>query len=379
MTIAFLLQDTGVLYGAERATLALIRGLRDAGFFVLVLLIRETRLGIRHSRLEEACYACGIKTVLIVSAGRVSLTVVRQVRHAFEESKADVLHTVGYKADIHGGVASGWGRLFPVVSTVHGWLFRPNLKELVYQWLNLFALRHFTQVVVLSQWYEHYVESRGVRKTVLIRPGLRVDCIPSEPESSTVLDEGSMPFSFGMLGRLSEEKNHAFFLSAACTVATNPEMSNVRFLVAGEGPLRSALEHQTVKMGLANIVEFAGYLSSHEFFRRIHVLVQCSIMDNQPVSMLEAMAWKKPIVATDVGGLPEMLVDQESGYLIRHGDTTTLAARMVEMVCDRRICAKMGMAGRRLLEERFSWERMMNQYMGLYQAIARRRAGSGSA
>ncbi|HAL91779.1 MAG TPA: hypothetical protein DCM68_01985, partial [Verrucomicrobia bacterium] len=161
MKVAFLLQDTRTLYGAEQATVRLVEGLAAAGVSVHVLLLREIRMGAGGSPLAEALRRRAPVEEISVR-GRFSRLAIQRIRDFMAREKVDVLHSTGYKADWHAGFASKWGALFPVVSTVHGWLFRWNVKERFFQALNIRALRRFSRVIVLCDFYESYLRRCGL-------------------------------------------------------------------------------------------------------------------------------------------------------------------------------------------------------------------------
>ena len=217
----------------------------------------------------------------------------------------DVLHSTGYKADWHAYWAAKRGALFPTVSTVHGWLFRWNWKERLFQVLNLRALRHFSRVIVLSDFYERYLRRHGLHPLQLARipTGIQPDEVASEEMAAQLYATPDAVFTFGMLGRLSHEKEHGLMLDAAVQLerhlATSPR--SWRVLVAGDGPLRVQLQRQIERRGLQGRVILAGPMAAADFFQQVHVLVQCSRVENQPMSIMEAMAWMRSTIATRAG------------------------------------------------------------------------------
>lgn len=147
MQVAFLVQDTGRVYGAERATLDLARGL--AGASCAVWLIEETRLGLARSDFKEALLAADLPCQSLPVDCAFCPALIRQLRERVAAERPDVVHTIGPKATTH----AAWGLKgrVPLVTTVHGWLFRPDLKERFYEWLELRAFRRFDRVVTLSR------------------------------------------------------------------------------------------------------------------------------------------------------------------------------------------------------------------------------------
>lgn len=374
MKVVFLLQDTRSLYGAEQATVRLVNGLASAGVSVRVLLLRETRLGEGASPLADA-FRRRVPVEEIPVAGRFSRSVLDRIRECMARERADVLHSTGYKADWHAGLASKQGTLFPVVSTVHGWLFRWNWKERFFQALNLRALRGFSRVIVLCGFYERYLRRHGLTPLQLARipTGVRAEDLAPRAEARRLWEASGEIFTFGLLGRLSSEKDHAMLLRAAARLArdlgTSPRAW--RILIAGDGPLRGALEDRIARMGLADRVELAGWMAAPEFFRRAHVLVQCSRVENQPMSVMEAMAWTRPCIATRAGGLPELVVDGETGRLVPRGRARALAAAMKEYLVAPEKAREDGLRGRERLEADFPFDRMVRDHIGLYEAEAR--------
>lgn len=374
MKIVFLLQDTRTVYGAEQATIRLGEGLACAGVSVCVLLMHETRLGGGTSPLAEALSARFPVTTIPV-AGRFSRAAIGQIRGFMVREQADILHSTGYKADWHAGLASRWGRSFPVVSTVHGWLFRWNWKERFFQALNIRALRRFSRVIVLCDFYERYLRRCGLSPLQIARipTGVRADAMVTRTDASQLWETPRAVFTFGLLGRLSPEKNHALLLRTVSRLAHDLETSprSWRILIAGDGPLRGKLLKQIAHLQLADRVALAGRLEPGDFFRQVHVLVQCSRVENQPMSVMEAMAWTRPTIATRAGGLPELIRTGDTGILVRKGDSRALAVAMKEYLNAPEKAQAAGLRARDCLEREYPFDRMIRDHIELYGAEAR--------
>ncbi len=375
MKIAFLMQDTRAIYGAEQAMIHLAEGLIASGISLRVFLLRETRLGEGGSSLaEEWKRRCSVTEISV--EGRFSRNAIGEIRSVMERERIHVLHSTGYKADWHAGIASDWGRRFPVVSTVHGWLFRRNLKERLFQALNIRALSRFSRVVVLSDFYERYLRGCGFSPLQLARipSGLQADSIVGEAEARALWEAPGDVFYFGMLGRLSSEKDHDLLLRAAARLARDMEHSprSWRIWIAGEGPLRRALERRIRRLGLADRITLAGRMEPRDFFRKVHVLVQCSRVENQPMSVMEAMAWMRPVLATNAGGLPELVRDGETGRVVRKGNARELCMAMKGYLVAPEKARAAGVQARIRLGDAYSFEAMIEQQMGVYEFAIRR-------
>ncbi|MDR0993843.1 MAG: glycosyltransferase [Verrucomicrobiota bacterium] len=371
MNVVFLLQDTRVLYGAEKAALRLVEGLVAAGVSVHVLLLRETRLGGGGSELSAAFERVAPVSSIPVS-GRLSRAAMLHIRAAMTALRGDLLHSTGYKADVHALWASQKCRLFPVVGTVHGWLFRWQLKERLYQALHLLALRRFSRVIALSRFYERYLRRHGLHplQLALIPTGIRPEEVAPRAEARRLWDSPADVFTFGMLGRLSSEKNHRMLLHAAARLAQDLDTSPRpwRIFIAGDGPLRSRLEKTARRLGLDDRVCFAGRLDSADFFRRVHVLVQCSRVENQSMSVMEAMAWMRPVLATRSGGLPEQVLHGETGRLLPRRRIRPLARALKEYVIAPAKAQADGLRARAHVEAAYPFDAMIREHIGLYDA-----------
>lgn len=364
--VLFLLQDTPRVYGAERVTVELMRGLRAAGADVRALLIGESRLGEVPGGMFEAVRHAGVPVERLSVGGRFSWVLVRAVRARLKALPGSIVHTVGYKAHVHALVASRG--LAPAVTTIHGWLVRPEFKERAYEWIELQALRHDEAVVCLSSHYERLLLEKGVARVRLhrITTGLDPSALPSLDQAAAW---AAGPFTVALLGRLSWEKNHGMLLRALQQVRARG--LPVRAVLAGEGPERAAIEAQVKAMGLEGVVEMPGYANVASLLPSVHALVLCSRIENLPLSLLEAMAWARPVVATRVGGIPDLVADGETGYLVPDDDAVALAAKLQYLAENPLLARRLGEAGRRRVETEFSLARSVTNHLALYSMLTR--------
>ena len=376
------MQDTRALYGAERATVRLVAALRRAGVPAEVLLLEEARLAAEGESPLAAAFREVAPVEGIPVAGRISWAAARRIRKRVAAEGAGVLvHSTGYKADVHAVLASRGSRLFPVVSTVHGWLFRRDLKEQAFLAANLWALRRCSRVIVLSRFYEEWMLRHGFTPLQLARipTAYPAERVPAEKDAASLWKDEGMPFVFGTLGRLSEEKDHEMLLRAAARLArlTDGAPRPWRVLIAGDGPLRERLQKRIGRLGLVDRTEMAGPMDSDDFFRRVHVLVQCSRVENQPMSVMEAMAWGRPVIATRAGGLPEWVEDDDpdgspcgegTGRIVPRGDAAALGDALLEAWRNPGRARAEGERGRRRLLAAPGIEAMVRDHIGVYAA-----------
>jgi glycosyltransferase involved in cell wall biosynthesis len=117
----------------------------------------------------------------------------------------------------------------------------------------------------------------------------------------------------------------------------------------------------------------AGFMARDDFFQQAHVVVLCSNMENLPYTILEAMAWSRPVVATRVGGLPDLVDDGATGFLVAPDDAADLAGRLIRLANDGELRNKMGEMGRYKLESEFEVDQMVAKHLDVYQSLAPRK------
>jgi glycosyltransferase involved in cell wall biosynthesis len=172
----------------------------------------------------------------------------------------------------------------------------------------------------------------------------------------------------GLVGRLVPEKGVDVFLRAAALVSA--VVPQARFLVVGDGPLRPDLEHRAAVLGLAGAVTFTGYRSdAPRLLAGLDVLAVPSRSDGSPLVVCEAMAAGVPVVASRVGGLPDLVEDGGSGLLVRPGEAEDLARALVSLLLDPEAARRLGARGRRLAAGR-SHERLVDRMTQLYTDVA---------
>ena len=362
-TVIFLLQDVPQLYGAERVTLDLVQALGER-LQAQLWVIGEQRLGPAPGALSQEAERRGIITHRFPVRGRFSLRLVRELRSRLKHIQDPILHTVGYKAHLHALVAARG--LCPAVTTIHGWLVRPEWKERFYEWLEIRALRHDRAVICLSRYYEERLLGCGVKRERLhvIPTGLDSASLPGREE---IRKQPPDPFTLLLMGRLSWEKNHMLLLRAVQRL--HREGQSIRVILAGEGPERAAIERFIAESDLSDIVRFVGHQPVADLMPLAHALVLCSRIENLPLSILEAMAWGRPVVATAVGGVPDLVVDGETGFLTPPDNEEALAMALAQLSEDGSLVRRLGQAGRERIEREFSLSRCVECHEEIYRGL----------
>jgi len=172
----------------------------------------------------------------------------------------------------------------------------------------------------------------------------------------------------GAIGRLTWKKAYGDLLEAARRVRA--ARKDVEFVIVGDGPLRGELEAQASQLGIANHVHFLGEIHDvRALLRSFDVFVLSSVVEGMPNVLLEALAAEKPAVVTSAGGMPEIVIHEETGLVVPPAAPAVLAAELLRLLARPDDCARFGKAGRQLVERRFSAAAMISSYARLYEEL----------
>jgi glycosyltransferase involved in cell wall biosynthesis len=350
--------------GAERLLVELIRRLDRSG--VLPELCCLKYLGPLGRAVEAE-----IPTFSGLLAGKYDFGVLWRLARLMRRRRIDAVVTVGT-----GGDKMFWGRLaaraagVPVICSA---LHSSGLPDQVELPNRLLAPITDAFIAVAETHRRHLVEHEGcpAAKIRVIPNGVDIERFhprwPNESLRRALHLPAGVPAA-GIVAALRPEKHHELFLRAAALI--REEVPAARFLIVGEGPQRGHLEALAHRMSLGDAVHFLGTRSDvPEVLSLLDVAVLTSHMESSPVSLLEALACEKPVVATRVGSVPETVLDAETGYLVPPGDARAIADRVVELFREPERAQRMGRAGREHVVANGSVERMVSGYEGLLRQI----------
>lgn len=300
------------------------------------------------------------------------LAVQRELRDKLRGQSIDLLCCHGYKADLLGRPAARKLGI-PVVSVSRGWT-AATWKVRVYEAIDRFSLRWMDRVVCVSEGQAEKVRRAGVAETKVrvIRNAIFTDRFgePDEPGRAFLQAHFAWPRShlIGAAGRFSPEKGFGNLIDAAADVVrVHPQAG---FVLFGDGPLRDALAAQIDRLGLRDNFVLAGFRADLDrWLPNFDLFALPSYTEGLPNVVLEAFAARVPVVATAVGGTPEVIQDGSSGYLVPAGDAPSLADRISALLGNERRRATMGMCGYYRVRDHFTFEAQARQYVSLFHEL----------
>lgn len=376
--------SSGGMYGAEAVILNLSRMLNEARHASLLGVFANS--ANPNLQLHAAARKAGIESEPIACKGQVDWSVPSRIREMAARTRADLVHAHGYKADVYVYLALR-GSGLPLVSTCHTWYDNDRLVTL-YGALDRRILRGYAAVIAVSCEVEQRLLSAGVKPEQVHRVRNGIDLRPYEQAAPTLREDGGLQGAadalwVGLTGRLAPEKGVDIFLRAAARVLA--ELPATRFVVAGEGPERDELESLIEELNIGSSVRLLGRRDDMPgVYASLDVLVSSSRQEGLPMSLLEGMASRRPVVATAVGEVPAVVQDGRTGLLVPAEDVEALAKAIAGLLRSPARRERMGAVARAFVEAEFSAARMTEDTLGVYRAAmerqrarARRMAGRG--
>ena len=291
----------------------------------------------------------------------------------------DLVHTHRYKENIIGSLAARMGGIHHVVRTYHG-MPEPfggfkNIKYKFYILLDYLVSKLLVQqIITVSFEIKKKLSQRlGEKKITSIPNSVNLDSLRIEESPQRVreilgLDDDCK--IIGSAGRLVPIKGYRVFLKAAQLIKQNE--SKVKFLIVGDGPEKPNLEKLADELKISGDFLFPGYREDIlDIINAMDLFVLSSFHEGIPMVLLEAMGLEKPIVATKVGGIPQVVTDQISGALVKPNDPEDLAKKCLHLLRNREVREKMGSEAKRRIEESFTAERMAQSVSEIYKSIVR--------
>jgi L-malate glycosyltransferase len=361
--------------GSERQALQLTRLLRKSDNFQVRLASLNAE-GVLRSEIEDLDLGEVPSFPLTSFYDSNALFQLQRLARFLKSSKIDIIHTHDFYTNIFGMTAAMLARVPVRVASMRETAgMRSNAQKRAQRW----AYRMANQVVANSMSVRTVVIGEGVPagKVTVIYNGLdlgRVKVMNSpraESFSRVGLDptmDGRFQFVTIVANMRHEVKDYPLFLRAARRVSA--AIPNVSFLLAGEGELMGSLKTLAKELRIDERTFFLGRCEEVSHLLRISdVCVLSSKAEGFSNSILEYMAAGKPVVATAVGGAPEVIMEGETGYIVPPGNDSVMAERIIEVLKDPDLALRMGRNGRTLVEEKFSCESQLKRTEELYEKL----------
>ncbi|OPL13842.1 MAG: hypothetical protein AVO38_12790 [delta proteobacterium ML8_D] len=350
--------------GAESQAYTLIVGLFKAkGISPNVIVFND---GILLKKLM----ASGIRVDLISEKSNNLAKMVWRIYNILRSTGVEILHTHGYKETFLGGLAARLCNAKSIVRTHHGkGVMDAGLKHRLIEKLN--AVCFMDRAIAVSEDLKAFLISKNFKESIItvIHNGILADEVCPRREGSDIRAELNIEddtIVIGTVGRLVGVKGHKYFLEGAKEILAQNE--NVVFVVAGDGPLFHELETEVKKLGITKNVRLIGFREDvFDIINIFDIFALTSLHEGVPMVLLEAMLLGKAIVATRVGGIPEIISDSRNGLLTPPMDSEAFAAVSLKLIDNKSVREQLAKNAKKDAESRYIIEKVAHSMESLYK------------
>jgi glycosyltransferase involved in cell wall biosynthesis len=361
--------NESVRAGAEEHILTLLRGLDRKYFRFHLVCPPECAEKLRPDLPAdvEVLPLCLSKPHQVGAALRLA--------RILRERRVDILHSHLFYSSLFASPI-GWVCRVPVIIETphlreawrHGWLKGSFV-------IDRFVGRFVDQYIAVSEANARYLvhqKALPARKVVIIRPGVDLKGFDTSRRPPAGLRK-SLGFAEDdpillVAGRLEPQKGHRVLLDAMPSILS--KLPRTRLVCLSEGSLRAELESHAGRLGLRGSVRFVGYQPDiRDWLASADLSVLPSFFEGLPAIAIESLAMEKPVVATDVDGTPEVVLDGKTGFLVPPGNPASLAEAICRLLVDAGLRQTMGRAGRQWVVESFGQERLLRQTTECYLRV----------
>jgi len=333
----------------------------------------RTRDPNHQSEFVRVGRASGLEIEVIPESAPFDLRVIPALRRLIRRRAPDIVVTHQVKSHFLMKV-SGLNRRYPWVAFHHGYT-STDRKMRAYNHLNRWSLPAAAKVITVCEAFAKDLQSAGVRRE---RIHVQHNSIRPEPKPSNE-EVKALKASLGVaedarvilsVGRLSREKAHVDLLAACKHLHDILPSTKTRLVIVGDGPERTTLEATVQSLGIADKVVFTGEVTGIEpYYAAADVMVLPSHSEGSPYVLLEAMAAEIPVVATAVGGVPEMVEDEQTALLVPAGDSQAMATSIARILTEAGLGTRLTSNAAKLTLTRYSPETYFRSVSEIYRGL----------
>lgn len=344
--------------GAERLLLDICRKMDRDRFDVRVVSLQGG--GPLLDLFEQA----NVPVTIFYKKHKGDFRVIKQTKAYLKKIKPDIVHTHLFLGDFFGGIAALRAGCTRIVSTKHDIMSEGFIRD----FLSRYIRRKFSKIIAISHATRDFIvkkEKISIDNIVVIYNG--IDMSKFHGDAETILRKDVI--TIGSIGRLSKEKGHKHLIRASRFIRD----SHWKMLLVGDGPMRNELEHAVHLLDLEDKVTFVGVVADvRPYLHDIDVFVLPSVSEGLSLAVIEAAATGAFVIATNVGGVPEIIRDNETGLLFQPKNIEQLVKHLNWVFENRNEARAMA---KRLQEEttkRFDINTIIHEYEAMYDALERK-------
>ena len=313
----------------------------------------------------------------------------QEIRKTIREFKPDIVHTHAAKPGILGRLAAYYENVPVIIHTFHGHYFHSYFNPLItraFLSIERWLAQKSTCIIAISELQKnelaHEFKVITLDKIQVVHNGFDLSKFIENQEFKRNLFRKQWNISdnevaIGIVGRIVPIKNHLLFLTACQELKKHASDVKLRFFIIGDGTDKGKVESEAIKMNFqvgsqSNPAEltFTSWIREIDIATAgLDIVVMTSLNEGTPVSLIEAQAAAKPVVSTQVGGVPDIVIPGKTALLTPTKDTQAMANALLSLVQNPDRRNHMGLEGRKLVIERYSYQTLVENMRGLYNKL----------
>jgi len=398
--------DSGGLYGAEAVLLNLVSEQITMGLGPTIASIGEKNIPEKPLEIEAQKKGFKVKKYRMRPGPNIH-GMFKVLRYA-QQNKFNILHSHGYKGNVAFGLMPKRFRKVPLISTLHGWTSVSGFsKNRVYEWLDLISLKYIDAVVLVSEAMKSHPRLKNLNSVNfhVIPNGIPIkdaqfndstnqpfnhsmshgkfndptnqqfNKSPTRFDDSTthqfdqnIIDFCNSGYTIGSIGRLSYEKGYRYLIEALYLLVK--KVIDARLVIIGEGYERDFLQDLALQFNLNDRIMLPGYRDrAKKYLPYFKVFVISSLTEGLPITLLEAMQAKIPIVATRVGGMPEVLQNGRAALLAQPRKPDALATAISRLYYDQNLAQELSAMAYQRVTTIYDSKTMASNYLKIYNDL----------
>lgn len=296
-----------------------------------------------------------------------------------KKNRYDIIHTHGSKAGIMGRLAAAFCRTPVILYTVHGWGLKAGtiMTRALYRRAEMIAAIFTTRILFQTQSDMQEAQVHGIGnkgKHTLIGNGINLNPFLRYSESISKEIKKKLELTnqkvVGTVGRVSPQKNPKGFIDIARQILKR--RGDIRFIFVGGGEMLTAMRELVQSLGLEKSIRFIGPRADvPEIVANFDIFILPSLWEGMPRSVIEAMALAKPVIVNSIGGIEEIVIDGENGYVVSLAQRGVFARKIELLLENPDLCKKMGQAGRSMARK-YDFAEVTAKTEALYLDLARK-------
>lgn len=357
--------------GAENHLLTVLKEINRSKYNPVICCIRE------KGEIGEEIERMGVDIITLSRKSKSwNIRIIMDILKIIHQKNIQLIHAHLYHSNMYGRIAAAISKI-PVIITEHNVYQKYKIKRRVINWL---LAKKTDKIIAVSEAVKRYVVSRDwvdASKIEVIYNGIDVKKFQSFLSKEEARHRIGIPvkcFLIGTIARLTEQKGHIYLIKAIDIIKGS--IPNAKLVLVGSGPLESYLKAEVSEKELNDYVIFLGSRRDiPDILKAMDIFVLPSLWEGLGIALLEAMASSIPVIATNVGGVPEIINNDINGLLVPPGDPFSLSQAIFDLYKNEFKRQRLSKNGLETIENKFTSHCMVKKIENLYESVLRLKYG----